>query len=349
MPEIQNVLLVGNFLSSVGNNRTTAEEFAFRLRTAGYGVYTTSSSKNRFLRLMDMLWTVLTLRGWYSLAYVEVYSGKAFLWAELVCVLLRSLCKPYILALHGGSLPVFSLQNSGRVGRLLQCADFVTAPSRYLQEKMSIYRKDILLIPNPIDISSYSFVHRVSPSPHLVWLRAFHKIYNPSLAPRLLALLVKDFPDARLTMIGPDKGDGSLGLTQKVASELGVAGRISYAGSVPKERVPKALQSGDIFINTTNVDNTPVSVVEAMACGLCVVTTDVGGLPYLLKDGVDALLVPPDAPQSMANAVCRLLTESGLAEKLATNARCKAEGFDWSMILPQWKKLFLELSNKGNA
>lgn len=345
MPKIQNVLLVGNFLSSVGSNRTTAEEFAFRLRNAGRVVHTTSSLKNRFLRLMDMLWTVFSLQKRYSLAYVEIYSGNAFLWAEMVCGLLRYLRKPYVLTLHGGNLPIFSLQNSNRASRLLQGANFVTAPSRYLQEKMSIYRKDILLIPNPIDISCYSFVHRVSPNPHLVWLRAFHQIYNPSLAPRLLALLVKDFPDVRLTMIGPDKGDGSLDLTQNVAEELGVADRISYAGAVSKERVPEALQSGDIFINTTNIDNTPVSMIEALACGLCVVSTNVGGIPYLLANEEDSLLVPPNNPELMADAVRHLLTEPGLAFRLSQNGRKKAERFDWSMTLPKWEALFSEVSN----
>src|SRR6185436_16069131 len=97
----------------------------------------------------------------------------------------------------------------------------------------------------------------------------------------------------RLTMIGPDKGDGSLQQTQRVAGERGVVNHISFVGGVPKREVPERLSHADIFLNTTNVDNTPVSVLEAMACGLCVVNTNVGGLPYLLEHEEDALLVPP--------------------------------------------------------
>jgi glycosyltransferase involved in cell wall biosynthesis len=92
------------------------------------------------------------------------------------------------------------------------------------------------------------------------------------------------------------------------------------------------------------VDNTPVSVLEAMACGLCVVSTRVGGIPYLLQHGRDALLVPPNDPEAMAAAVRRVLTEPALAESLSHNARLKAEQFDWSAILPQWQALLASVA-----
>lgn len=318
-------------------------ELSRRLHVRGWEVLLASSHENRFLRLADMVSTAFLKRASYQIALVDVFSGAAFLWAEIVCLLLRWLRKPHILTLHGGNLPVFAARNPGRVRNLLRDAAVVTAPSPYLQKAMQPYRQDILLLPNPLDISRYSFRMRAAPAPRLVWLRAFHHIYNPSLAPRVLALLANEFPDINLTMFGPDKMDGSFEPTRKTAHDLGVQDKIGFPGAVPKERVPEVLQTGDIFLNTTHIDNTPVSVLEAMACGLCVVTTSVGGLPDLLEDGMDALLVPPDDPQAMANAICRLLTEPGLAEKLSVNARRKVEGFDWPVILPQWERLFTEL------
>jgi glycosyltransferase involved in cell wall biosynthesis len=83
--------------------------------------------------------------------------------------------------------------------------------------------------------------------------------------------------------------------------------------------------------------------MEAAACGLCIVSTNVGELPLLWTNGDDALLVEPDDPKAMAAAVRRLLTESGLAERLSRNARAKAEQFDWSLILPQWERLLTEV------
>lgn len=333
------ILLVGNFLSGAGFNRGVCEDLAERLRAAGWQVITTSHKPGRLARLVDMVSTAWRRGREYDVAQVDVYSGPAFLWAEAVCWVLRRVGKPHVLTLRGGALPPFAQRWPGRVRRLLRSATAVTTPSRYLLEQMRPYREDICLLPNPLDVSRYPFRLRVWPQPHLVWLRAFHAIYNPTLGPRMLTRLVKEFPDVSLLMVGPDKGDGTLQETQMLAADLGVADRIAYSGGVSKSAVPEWLGRGDIFINTTNVDNTPVSVLEAMACGLCIVSTDVGGIPYLLEHERDALLVPPGDPDGMAAAVRRILTEPGLAERLSRNARAKAEQYDWSVVLPQWERL----------
>jgi glycosyltransferase involved in cell wall biosynthesis len=210
---------------------------------------------------------------------------------------------------------------------------------------MHSYRPDIMLLPNPIELSKYCFRLRNHPEAKLVWLRAFHKIYNPSLAPKVLALLMPDLPKTSLLMIGPSKSDGSLESVILVASSLGVRANLKLAARVPKAEISDWLNKGDVFINTTNIDNTPISILEAMACGLCIVSTNVGGLPYLLADGHDALLVPPDNPEAMAEAVRRILNDPVLATRLSRNAREKVEQFDWSIILPKWQSMFTTIEN----
>jgi glycosyltransferase involved in cell wall biosynthesis len=115
------------------------------------------------------------------------------------------------------------------------------------------------------------------------------------------------------------------------------------AGPVAKTDVPHWLQDGDIFINTTNADNTPVSVLEALACGLCVVTTNVGGIPYLVADDQQALLVPPDDSTAMAAAVRQLLTTPELAARLSGEGHAYVQQFDWGTVLPQWHTLLREM------
>lgn len=342
------VLIVGNFLSAAGYTRGVCEDLAERLRAAGWSVITTSNKPNRVARLIDMVTTAWRRRNEYEVAQVDVFSGPAFFWAEAVCWTLRRVGKPYILTLHGGNLPQFARRYPRRVSRLLNSAATVTTPSRYLLEHMKTYRSDILLLPNAVDLSRYRFRLRRQAQPRLIWLRAFHSIYNPTLAPRMLAQLIPDFPNIRLIMIGPDKGDGSLQETQQVTEKLNLNGHITIVGGIPKTEVPEWLDKGDIFINTTNVDNTPISVLEAMASGLCIVSTNVGGIPYLLEHEKEALLVPPDDAEAMAEAVHHTLTEPGLAEHLSSNARNKAEQFDWSVVLPQWERL-LEMVREGKS
>jgi glycosyltransferase involved in cell wall biosynthesis len=338
------LLLVGNFLSSAGANRSVGEEMADHLRCAGYPVRTTSHQRLRPLRLIDMVLTIWAQRSEYQIAHVEVYSGRAFLWAESACWLLSSLRKPYILTLHGGNLPTFASRNKTRVKRFLQKATVVTAPSQYLQENMHPYRNDILLVANPLHIKNYSFRLPAQPKPHLIWLRAFHQIYHPQMAVDVMARLKEFFPGSHLTMIGPDKGDGSLQETQQLIDRLGLWNHITIVPGIPKNQVPKFLEQADIFINTTSVDNTPVSVMEAMACGLCIVSTNAGGIPYLIEHEKDALLVRPDAPDDMTNAIRRILTQTGLAQQLSINARRKVEHFDWSVTFPQWESIILSTS-----
>jgi glycosyltransferase involved in cell wall biosynthesis len=290
-----------------------------------------------------MLQTVWRVRHCYQVAHVDLFSGRAFLWAEAVCWLLRRLHKPYLLTLRGGNLPTFAQRQPDRVTRLLQNATTVTTPSRYLLETMQPYRPDLLLLPNPLDLKRYPFRLRGQPMPTLIWLRAFHHIYNPSLTVRVLAALLPAYPNAQLTMVGPDKGDGSFQATQSLAKQLGIADLVQFPGGVPKAAVPDWLNRGDIFLNTTNVDNTPVSVLEAMACGLPVVSTDVGGIPYLLDHGHDALLAPPEDAEALAAAVRTLLENPDLAARLSANGRRKVDAFGWDTVLPQWENLFYKV------
>jgi glycosyltransferase involved in cell wall biosynthesis len=337
------ILIAGNFLSAHGYARGVCEELALRLRELGWSVITTSRQPFRPVRLVDMMSTVWLHRHDYDVAQVDVYSGPAFFWAEAVCWLLRRAARPYVLTLHGGRLPEFAKRERDRVCKLLNSAALVTVPSPYLLNQMAEYRRDLILLPNALDLENYRHSPRPELRPRLIWLRALHDIYNPLMAVRVLALLKKDYPSITLTMVGPDKEFGVDKLFAE-AKQYGVESQLTVTGKVPKKLVPEMLSSADIFLNTSNVDNTPVSVLEAMAAGLCVVSTAVGGIPYLLKSEDDALLVPVNDHYAMATAVRSLLTDRKLAKRIQAASQAKVRGFDWSLVLPQWQDLLTSLA-----
>lgn len=343
------ILFIGNHLSLAGKNPSVGEELSRQLEKTGWKSILVSRKRYRITRLLEMVAIIFSHRKIYSLAQVDAFSGQAFIWAYLSGKLLNGLKKPFILTLHGGNLPGFSKHHSRQINWLLNYAKVVTAPSAYLQEAMRIYRNDLILIPNALDIKRYPFIQRKILKPTLVWLRAFHEIYHPEMAIQVLCELRKNHLDARMIMAGPDKGDGSFQCTQKLTVTFELNDAVEFPGKISKKEVPEWLNKGDIFLNTTNYDNTPISVMEAMACGLCIVSTNVGGIPYLLQDNEDAILVPPNDPEAMAATVKRILTEPGLAEKLSKNARKKAEQFDWSIVLPQWEELFTEVIEKASS
>ena len=217
-------------------------------------------------------------------------------------------------------------------------------PSRYLFEELKPFGKELHLIPNALHIAKYPCTARRFPGRRLLWLRAFHAVYNPEMAIAMFSRVVDAIPDASMTMVGPDKGDGTFQTIKKMAKDLGLLERISFPGAIPKEDVPKVMARHDVFVNTTNVDNSPVSVVEAMACGLPVVSTNVGGMPYLLEHGKTGLLVSPGDAGEMAGAVKSLLSEPQLAQDLGVNGRKLAESFDWNVVLPQWHRLLTRVA-----
>jgi glycosyltransferase involved in cell wall biosynthesis len=335
------VLFVGSFMPSAALERYPSADLAVRLSALGWTTLLTARREGRFARLADVLWTIYRKRSDFDLALVDVFSDKAFFLAEAAACLLRYMRKPFILVLHGGNLPDFSERWPGRVRRLLSSATLVTTPSNYLKEKMGEFASRIECLPNPINVADYDFRLRRHPETGLIWLRAFHEIYNPVLAVKVLLELLPSEPEAHLTMVGLDKRDGSLSRTQAFIWQHQLEHRVNVVGPIEKKDVPAALQKADIFLNTSRIDNTPVSVLEAMANGLCVVSTNVGGLPFMLDDENDSLLVAPDQSKDMAQAVKRLLAEPSLAERISRNARAKAEKWDWAQLLPRWQSLLL--------
>ena len=151
----------------------------------------------------------------------------------------------------------------------------------------------------------------------------------------LEALLQKGY-DAKLTMIGPEV-DGVLSETKKLAANKKLT--VNFTGKLTKQEWIKLSQKSNIFINTTNFDNTPVSVIEAMALGLPIVSTNVGGIPFLINNGEDGLLVSQDNIEEMVQAILKFKNNNDFRLKATKNARKKVEKFDWKEVRLKWQQL----------
>jgi len=334
------ILYLGNRLIRHGVTPTAIDTLGVRL-AAHYPMRRVSDKKRQWARLLDMWGTLIRRAPQTDLVLIDVYSNRAFHYAWTTAALCRLLGKPYIPILHGGELPQRLARSPRLCGRLFGKARALAAPSRYIQAAFADRGFQARFLPNAIELEHYPFSARARLKPKLLFVRALDRTYNPDMAIRALALLAANWPEASLTMVGPDR-DGSLPRLQRLAAELGYAARVRFTGRLSREAWTELAAGHDIFLNPTNADNHPVSVTEAMALGLPIVSTNAGGLPWLIEHERDGLLVDRNAPDQMAAAADRLLRDPDLAAALSRQARAKAETFDWRVIEPQWRALLDE-------
>lgn len=323
---------------------TQGEVLAGLFEAAGHHVVVSSDRVHPVGRAADHAVTVVRRRRDVDLAVVSVFSGNAFALAEEAVLLCRLLGVPPVAWLHGGNLPTWGADHRRRAHRLLRSVDAVVAPSAYLARWATGFGIAPTVIPNVLDLDAYPFRVRESVRPRLLWMRTFQDLYDPATAVRALGLLRDRGIDATLTMAGQDKG--LLEPSRDLARALGVDDAIRFAGFVSGPDKVALLDDHDVFLNTNLVDNAPVTVLEAAACGLAVVSTNVGGIPDLLAADVAARLVPPGDAEAMVDAVTGLLDDPAVAVRLAASARQVVERSAWPAVRDQWLQVWDTVSRE---
>jgi glycosyltransferase involved in cell wall biosynthesis len=339
-PDVK-ILYTGNKLSQFGCTPGVIETLGKLLENEGFRVFYAGTRMNKFLRLKEMLWTTITLGRKVDYILIDTYSTSAFWYAYLTGLAARLVGTKYIPILHGGNLPS-RLKRSKRACDTLFTSSFKNvAVSGYLSHEFEMAGYETVIIPNSIDISMYLFKQRQQPKPRILWVRSFHRQYNPIMAADVLKELLNTYPETELCMVGPDR-DGSMGNFKEYIESLGIAENVKITGLLKKEEWIKLSENYDIFINTTNVDNTPVSVIEAMALGLVIVSTDSGGLKYVLKSGENSIIIPAKDYEAMCEEITKLLSNINLYKMLSVNARKDAELYNWDIIKDKWFSLLSE-------
>lgn len=333
------IIYVGNKLLIHGFTPTGIDTLGSKLIEEKYRVLCVSDKRNVIIRFLDIIWTVIKNRRNTKLILIDTYSTLNFYYALAVSILAKMFSIPYIPILRGGDLPK-RIERNPKMSKIIFNNSYKNiSPSNYLHTTFSECGFNSQCIPNNIELNLYPFKIREHFKPHLLYVRSFHKIYNPEMAVKVLAELLKKYEDAKLYMVGPEK-DGSLQKTKDLVKQLNLEHKVTFTGKLSKPEIIKLSTDFDIFINTTDFDNTPVSVMEAMALGLPVVSTKVGGTPFLIKDKVNGLLVAPRDVDGFVEAVCSVIERPQLGQELAKNARTTVDAFAWEKVKVQWAELF---------
>lgn len=336
----KNLLYIGNKLSGHGMTVTSIETLGVLLEAEGFKLTYASSKKNKTLRLIDMLRQTIKCRKVVDYVLIDTYSTYNFWYAFFVSQLCRLLQLKYIPKLHGGDLPHRLAKNPRLCRMIFKHAYRNVVPSGYLHEAFKDKGfAELLYIPNTIELHKYPFLKRDSAvTPKLLWVRSFTAIYNPQMALRVFKALKKDFPDCELCMVGPDK-DGTLDQIKDMARQLDL--KVRFTGKLSKAEWIALSVEYNIFINTSHYDNMPISVIEAIALGLPVVSTNVGGISYLLRDQKTALLVDDNDDQAMTSALRQLIENPGMKAQLVQDAYAMVQEFDWSKVKSKWDEVLI--------
>ena len=326
-----------------GHTTTQGQILSDLFSQAGYPVMIASDQLNRYSRLADIVRTLIRERHNIDILVLEIYGGPSFVVEDIASALGCCFGQRVIMWLHGGAMPTFMARYPRWTRRVLRRADLLVVPSPYLARAVTTRGFSARVIPNVIDLPVYVYRQRRLLYPRLFWMRSFHPIYNPELALRALARLRRSVPAARLVMAGTD--GGSEADVRDLAEELGLGGAVSFAGFLDMAEKVRIGQDSDIFLNTSRVDNMPVSLMEACAMGLPIVSTAVGGVPDLMADRQTALLVADNDDEGVVQAVEQLLADPDLTEKLSRNGRRLAERSSWNQVRPKWEEIFLELQS----
>lgn len=226
--------------------------------------------------------------------------------------------KPVVVNYRGGEADSFFDKASSWIKPSLSRADAIIVPSGFLEAVFAKHGFSTRIVPNIIDLSRFKAEGNFEASPkadfpRIIVTRNLEPIYDNATAVRAFSIVRRTFPTAKLTLAGSGPERQAL---ERLAAGFDIADAITFTGRVDNEVMAALYHSADVMINPSLVDNMPISVLEALASGVPVVSTNVGGVPYLVEHEKTALLVPAQDPEAMANAILLLLNDPAKADQI---------------------------------
>jgi glycosyltransferase involved in cell wall biosynthesis len=269
---------------------------------------------------------------------VHVFSASyfSFLLAPLPAVIVaRLLGKPVVMNYRSGEAPDH-LRRSPLARRVLKAVDRNAVPSRFLHEVFGSFGIRSEIIPNIVDTERFAFRRRTPLRPNVLSTRNFEDLYNVACTLRAFRLIQDRHPEATLTLVGGGSREPNL---RTLASELGLR-RVTFAGRVSPDEIWRFYAEADIYLQTPDIDNMPASVLEAFASGCVVVSTNAGGVPAILTDGVHGCLVDRNDHEAAANRILELISDPIRSDRLIAAALESCERYRWENVRAQWLALY---------
>lgn len=288
------------------------------------------------VRLFTYLGQIWTTSDTVDLFHIMANSGWSWhLYATPAIWIAWLRGKPIVLNYRGGEADAFLARSSKLIGMSLKRAGAIIVPSAYLAQVFEKYGFATQIVPNIIDLARFTPtpLAKMSPGrPRLLVARNLEAIYGNASALRAFAQIRKHHPNASLIVAG---SGSELGALEALARQLGVAKAVQFPGRVDNDAMAHLYRMADIVLNPSLADNMPISILEALACAVPVVSTNVGGIPAMLQHDRTALLVMPNDPDAMAHAALSLLANPRKAARIGVAGSAHVKQFTWEQVAPR--------------
>lgn len=321
------ILIVANYNDKNGGISGQVTLLAKHLREDGFDVEIFSTKASPIKRISFFSSLEKTARD-YDVIHVHCCSYLGFYPAILACHVAKKLNKRLVLTYHGGGGEKFFKKWDWAVRRYMNATDENIVLSGFLAEIFKKFGYKYRIIPNILGQKDEIRFRRSDVNPKFISVRSHEPIYNIECILRAFKIVKDSLPEATLDVLA----DGSLRkkLEQYVIDEN--IKDVKFVGKVPNSEIGEYLQRNDIFISMPRIDNQPMSVLEAWRYGLLVISSNVGGVPYLVDDNKAGILVPSDDSESLAKAMIQAVEESDKSLSIMRNGTENLKEYSWSNI-----------------
>ncbi len=284
-------------------------------------------------RLLPYLLRLWQAAGRANLVHVMANSGWSWHLFAAPAVWIAALRGvPVVVNYRGGEADTFLARSAPVVRATMRRAASLVLPSGFLLEVFARHGMPGRIVSNIVDLDRFhpaTTPRAAGEGPHLIVARNLEALYGNDIALRAFALLAPHYPGARLSIAGSGPEAAALAA---LARELGIADRVRFTGRLDRDQMAAFYRDADLMLNASRVDNMPNAILEALASGLPVVTTDAGGIPFIVRQRETAMLVPVDDPAAMAAAARRVLDDPALSAVLAAAGRHEVQRYRWSSV-----------------
>lgn len=318
------ILQIANYEEGVGGISVQVKLLRDLLRGDGCAC-DILSTKGSVVKRIAVVCTLMSRGRDYDVFHIHACSDRGFLPAVLGISIGRLLKKRIILTFHGGGAEGFFHRKEKFVKRYLTRTSANIVLSGFIGRVFDRYGIPYTIIPNILEDDGSAFRARTEIRPWFIGIRSLTETYNIKCTLRAFGLVQKKYSDARLTLLGGGPLRSEL---EQYATDLCLQ-NVSFVGQVPNTEICRYLDEADIMVSSPRFDNMPVSVLEGFRAGLLVISSNVGGVPYMIEDGQNGLLFESDNDRQMAEKMMAAVDDPDATCRMIANARQSLDYYKW--------------------